>query len=131
MKGSSKSAATDVTRWRQKWSVPSFAEPSRRTFFKGVRSAMSQPSTKRKSNGPNEQRQRDRSDNRAPAQHIDRLQVESAAGIPDQMPDAAERVMNQGPRVPEEHELSDDAAEEPDRKSTRLNSSHVKISYAV
>src|SRR2546430_14831344 len=44
---------------------------------------------------------------------------------------ARARTGNQGGRMPDENDSRTTPADAPDRKSTRLNSSHSQISYAV
>src|SRR5262249_22501152 len=61
---------------------------------------------------PDEEREHCRADDRAPGKELDARLVEPAAGVPDEVPDAAEHVVDQGPAEHEQHEAADDRSKE-------------------
>src|ERR1700751_5773514 len=96
--------ATVVTRWAQKWSVPVPAEPRPRTRPSGVRMLMvsllpAGSADEEITRHPQHDRAGDRGKQRGGGQPVALARPEAAAGVPDEMADAAEGVMEQGPGV--------------------------------
>src|SRR4051794_22391325 len=106
--------ATAVNRCRQKWSVPRLAEPRPRTRPSGVRMLMARSSPQSAGENidddPDQDRQRNRAVDGGVGEPFALRRSKAVAGVPDQMPDAAEHVMKQRPGVAEQHELADEAA---------------------
>src|SRR5690606_3382655 len=86
-----------------------------RTVLRGVRVAILDPSPQRDDTDPDDNGECHGADDGTPAHGINRLQIKPVAGIPDQMPDAPECVVDKGPRVAEQDDLTDPRAEEPTR----------------
>src|SRR5690349_901037 len=103
---------TAVSRCFQKCSVPSLAEPRPRTLPRGVRKLISQHSSERQADEPGRQRQRDGADDRQPREQVDLPDLEPAARVPDEMAQAAQHVVEDGPRVAEQNELAEWVAEQ-------------------
>src|SRR6185436_20284727 len=102
-----------VSRCFQKCSVPSLAEPSPRTFPSGVRKLLiSQPSPEREADGPGRQCQRDGADDGQPREQVDLPDLEAAPRVPQEMPEAAQHVLEDRPRVAEQDQLADRMAEQ-------------------
>src|SRR5690348_3540792 len=86
--------ATAVNRWCQKWPVPSRAEPRPRTRASGVRmSLISKASPRHVAGDPDEHGEHNRSGERRPGDARGGLLVDCRAGVPDQMADAAQHVV--------------------------------------
>src|ERR1044072_8322260 len=62
---------------------------------------------------PGDQRENDRSHDGGTCEPLQLTRIEPAAGVPDQVTDAAECMMCQPPRAPEQYEAADEGAEEP------------------
>src|SRR6478672_10512557 len=62
---------------------------------------------------PNDQRQHDRSNDGRACEPLKFGRIKPTPRVPDQMPDAAERVMDQAPGVAKQNEPPDEASEEP------------------
>src|SRR5215471_9695862 len=96
--------ATEVTRCAQKWSVPVPAEPRPRTRPSGVRMLMqlllpAVSADEEITRDPEHGRARDRCEQGRRGEPLALARPETAAGVPDEMTDAAEGVMEQGPGV--------------------------------
>src|SRR5215510_5386765 len=99
---------TAVSRCSQKCLVPERAEPRPRTLASEVRrSSISQASPKSQAPGPEHDREADRADDGEPAERVDRADLKSTAGIPDQVADATQHVMDERPRVAKQHQLAE------------------------
>src|SRR5919206_3001529 len=104
-------SAIEVTRESQKCSVPLRAAPSPRTLPSGV--FISGPvigSPRQEDRDPQQDRERDRAGERAVGQPVAPGRVHAAARVPDQVADAAERVMEERPGEAEQEQ-------EPDRRT--------------
>src|SRR4051794_3569768 len=89
---------TAVSRWCQKWPVPSRAEPRPRTRASGVRmSLISKASPRHVAGDPHQKREHDRTGERGPGHACGGLLADGRAGVPDQMADAAQHVVEQRP----------------------------------
>src|SRR5271165_2628854 len=91
--------ATAVSRWRQKCSVPEWAAPSPRTRESGVgyawRGYRSQRTSHRQqAENPQQHGDRDRTDQIGCGEPFALNRSEAAAGVPDQMANAAQHVMD-------------------------------------
>src|SRR5215210_1983112 len=62
---------------------------------------------------PYDECENDRAADGGARQPVDLTIAEAVAGIPEQMPDAAERVMDERPRITEQHDAPNEGAEEP------------------
>src|SRR5262245_2839438 len=99
---------TAVSRCSQKCPVPARAEPRPRTLARAVRrSSISQTSPERQAAGPERNREADRADDGEPAECVDRTDLKPAARVPDQVADAAQHVMDEGPGVAEQPDLGE------------------------
>src|SRR5690349_8551486 len=106
--------ATAVSRWRQKWSVPSLAEPSPRTLPRGVRISMRGPlEANEEADHPDHHGQTERPDDVGNGELGRKFLLEAIAEVPHEVAEAAEHVVQQRPGIAEEHELADKAAEYP------------------
>src|SRR5690242_17334855 len=99
-------AATAVSRWRQNCAVPERAEPRPRTRRSGVRMVISCTPSPRTTHHhepehPHEHREEHRTDERGAREPFAFHRAESVTGVPYQMTDAAERVVDQRPGVAE------------------------------
>ena len=83
--------------------MPSCAEPRPRTRFSGVASRDSHQRTASPID-PEEDRQRDRADDVGERQPVARRLAEAVAGVPDEMAEAAEHMVDQRPAIAEEHD---------------------------
>src|SRR6185312_7052917 len=86
--------ATAVSRCSQKCPVPECAEPKPRTRPRGV---FIVSTLQHVAEHPHRDRERERADQRRDGKKLPLVWLEAVAGIPDEMPDAAEHVVQKRP----------------------------------
>ena len=108
----------------QKCSVPSLAEPRPRTRASGVRMELLEFAigipTAGVGRDPDRDRQGDGEAERGQGEQLALDRSEAAPGVPDEMADAAQHVVEQRPGVAEQHELADPGAVGPADQVERL-----------
>src|SRR5262245_45595964 len=98
--GTSSINATAVTRWYQKCEVPVLPEPRPRARASGVRRSVMSVASQRQE--PDRGGQHDGERPHGVTGLVDRRNVEAAPGIPQQVPDAVEEVVDQREREAED-----------------------------
>src|SRR5262249_7612297 len=106
-------SAIAVMRWAHQCSTPSFAEPSpiARPSGERIRDAIISGNPVRYPGDPGSQSQRSGRTDDNPTAEIGRFEVESVAGIPDEMTDAVAQVIKQRNGLTEQQQESDPGTE--------------------
>src|SRR5271165_832910 len=98
--------------------VPLRAEPRKRTWPRAVRrssglSAMAKlPLSDGVADRPYDDGEREAADQRRPGELVTQRRVHAVTGVPDEMPDAADQMMEERPGEDEQHQPSDERLDE-------------------